>query len=360
MNMSCGGAILHQLKAYGVDCVFGIPGVHTLEFYRQMETAGVAHIGVRHEQGAGFMADGYARVSGRPGTCLLITGPGVTNAATPIGEAYSDSVPVLVISAVNARADLGMGRGALHEITDQEAVTRPLTAFSATVYDPSQANPLLARAFGHFASRRPRPVHIQVPLDVMELPAVLGEPLQLPQRPAPAPGEVAAAAALIRAAKKPVILAGGGAMDAGAQLVQLAERIAAPVVTTIAAKGLIDSRHPLSLGSTLQRADTRAFLAGSDLLLVLGSELSGSDLHLWQSQAEKLESLIGPLFETPTNLAFGGKLLRVDIDPAAVSRDYAADLAIAADCGRTRSSSARCFVSWPGSHFSTVPVNSNG
>ena len=168
-----GGAILHQLKAYGVDCVFGIPGVHTLEFYRQMETAGVAHIGVRHEQGAGFMADGYARVSGRPGTCLLIPGPGVTNAATPIGEAYSDSVPVLVISAVNARADLGMGRGALHEITDQEAVTRPLTAFSATVQDPSQANPLLARAFSHFASRRPRPVHIQVPLDVMDLDATL-------------------------------------------------------------------------------------------------------------------------------------------------------------------------------------------
>ena len=171
MNMSCGGALLHLLKAYGVDTLFGIPGVHTLEFYREMEAAGVRHIGVRHEQGAGFMADGYARASGKPGTCLLITGPGITNAATPIGEAYSDSVPLLVISSVNESGDLGMGRGKLHEITDQRAVTAPLTAFSATALTPAQVEPLLARAFAGFSSARPRPAHIAVPLDVLKAPA---------------------------------------------------------------------------------------------------------------------------------------------------------------------------------------------
>ena len=110
---------MEVLRAYGVDTVFGMPGVHTLEAYRHMNVAGLRHIGVRHEQGAGFMADGYARVSGKPGVCLLISGPGVTNASTPIGQAYSDSVPMLVISSVAATKDLGMGRGKLHEIIYQ-------------------------------------------------------------------------------------------------------------------------------------------------------------------------------------------------------------------------------------------------
>ena len=131
-NLSCGQALTLLLEAYGVDTVFGIPGVHTLELYKGLGAANIRHIQARHEQGAGFMADGYARVSGRPGVCYLITGPGVTNAATPIGQAYSDSIPMLVISSINATADLGMGRGRLHEITDQNAVTAPLTAFSKT------------------------------------------------------------------------------------------------------------------------------------------------------------------------------------------------------------------------------------
>ena len=97
-----GHAVVAQLKAYGVDTVFGIPGVHTLELYRGLAALGIRHIGVRHEQGAGFMADGYARASGKPGVCCLITGPGLMNAATAIGQAYSDSVPMLVLASVNA------------------------------------------------------------------------------------------------------------------------------------------------------------------------------------------------------------------------------------------------------------------
>jgi 5-guanidino-2-oxopentanoate decarboxylase len=169
-TISCGSRLMQILKAYGVDTVFGMPGVHTLEAYRGMDAAGIRHIGVRHEQGAGFMADGYARMSGKPGVCVLISGPGVTNAATPIGQAYSDSVPMLVITSVAANKDLGMGRGTLHEITDQSAVTRPLTAFSETATSPEQVREYIARAFALFESGRPRPVHLSIPLDVFKAP----------------------------------------------------------------------------------------------------------------------------------------------------------------------------------------------
>ena len=169
-KISCGTQLMHLLRAHGVDTIFGMPGVHTLEAYRGIEAAGIRHIGVRHEQGAGFMADGYARVSGKPGICLLITGPGVTNAATPIGQAYSDSQPMLVISSIAATGDLGMGRGRLHEIRDQARVTEPLTAFSAVAMNVEQVHELTARAFALFASARPRPVHISIPLDVLTMP----------------------------------------------------------------------------------------------------------------------------------------------------------------------------------------------
>src|SRR5882672_11587289 len=164
-NMTCGQAAIALLEQYGVDTVFGIPGVHTLDFYRGLADSTIRHVGVRHEQGAGFMADGYARASGRPGVCFVITGPGLTNAATAIGQAFSDSVPMLVLSSVNARDDLGKGRGRLHEITSQQATMAPLTAFSRTVASPAALAPAMADAFDAFAAARPRPVHLEVPLD---------------------------------------------------------------------------------------------------------------------------------------------------------------------------------------------------
>ncbi len=110
-----GGFVIRLLEAYGVDIVFGMPGVHTLELYCGLEGASIRHVLVRHEQGAGFAADGYARVTGKPGVCLLISGPGVTNAATPMGEAYSDSVPMIVISSTCSSDSLGQGWGRLHD-----------------------------------------------------------------------------------------------------------------------------------------------------------------------------------------------------------------------------------------------------
>ncbi|MGA4815018.1 thiamine pyrophosphate-binding protein [Pseudomonas aeruginosa] len=123
-TLTAGQALVRLLANYGVDTVSGIPGVHTLELYRGLPGSGIRHVLTRHEQGAGFMADGYARVSGKPGVCFVITGPGVTNVATAIGQAYADSVPPLVISSVNHSASLGKGWGCLHETQDQRASDR--------------------------------------------------------------------------------------------------------------------------------------------------------------------------------------------------------------------------------------------
>jgi len=311
---SCGTQLMHLLSAHGVDTIFGMPGVHTLEAYRGIEAAGIRHIGVRHEQGAGFMADGYARVSGKPGVCLLISGPGVTNAATPIGQAYSDSQPMLIISSVAAVGDLGMGRGRLHEIRDQARVTEPLTAFSAVAMNVDQVHELTARAFALFASARPRPVHISIPLDVLKLPDS-----RLPSRraaslpPRPDPAAIEAAADLLRRAKRPAIIAGGGSLGGAKEVLVLAERLGAAVVPTIAGKGVIPDDHPLALEATLDRPGTQAFLKVADLVLAVGTELAEPDLWIEET------------------LAFGGPLIRIDIDPATLARDYDPAVAIAAD-----------------------------
>src|SRR5436190_22392444 len=113
---TCGEVLVKLLEAYGVELIFGIPGAHTLELYRGLPATGIRHITPRHEQGAGFMADGYARVSGKPGVCFIVTGPGMTNIATAMGQAYGDSIPMLVISSVNRTDQLGKGGGRLHEL----------------------------------------------------------------------------------------------------------------------------------------------------------------------------------------------------------------------------------------------------
>ncbi len=324
-TVTCGVALMRLLNAYGVDTVFGMPGVHTLELYRDLAAIGIRHIGVRHEQGAGFMADGYARVSGRPGVCLLISGPGVTNAATPMGQAYSDSVPMLVVSSVAERRDLGMGRGRLHEISAQDAVTAPLTAFSAVVLDPEDVPELVARAFAVFTSQRPRPVHISIPLDVIAAPASFAPtPRRMAAAPAPDAESVRRAAELLVKAKRPVIVVGGGAARHGELIRRLAEKLGAAVVPTIAAKGVVPDGHPLVLESTLEREPTQAFVAAADVVLVVGSELAETDL--WASEGK---------------LRLGGKMIRVDIDPAVLVRDYAPEVAIRGDAGATLAALAR-------------------
>jgi len=304
--MNVGEASIKLLEAYGVDTVFGIPGVHTLEFCRGLNQSSIRHIQARNEQGAGFMADGYARASAKPGVALLISGPGVTNALTAIGQAYADSIPMLVVSADAASHTLGKGWGCLHEVPSLTATTAPLTAFSATAMTPEEVPALFARAFSVFSSARPRPVHIAIPIDVLEMPATGDwQPVELPQAPAPIADRVERACALLRGAKQPMIYVGGGATLAGSAITEIAERLGAPVISSIAGKGIVPGSHPLSLGGGVVRKEVLQYLKNADVVLAVGTELSEVD-----SFEGKLE--------------IDGKIIRIDIDPGQMNDRYPA------------------------------------
>lgn len=271
MSMTCGEALVRLLESYGVDTVFGIPGVHTLELCRGLAGSSIRHVQARNEQGAGFMADGYARSSGRPGVCMVISGPGVTNALTAIGQAYADSMPVLMISSDAASHTLGKGWGALHEVPSLTTLTGQLTAFSACAMRPGDLPELVGKAFSIFASERPRPVHIAVPLDVLAQPvAQTWHIVTPPGRPYPEPQAVQAAATVLGNAQRPVIMVGGGACDASDAVRELAERLDAPVLTSNAGKGVISDFHPLAAGSTVVRPQAQAFLSMADAVLAVG------------------------------------------------------------------------------------------
>jgi acetolactate synthase-1/2/3 large subunit len=314
---TCGEVLVQLLEAYGVEQVFGIPGVHTVELYRGLARSSIRHVTPRHEQGAGFMADGYARVSGKPGVCFIITGPGMTNIATAMGQAYADSIPMLVISSVQSRSQLGGGRGKLHELPNQSSLVGGVAAFSHTLMSAAELPGVLARAFAVFQAGRPRPVHIEIPLDVLveDADALLcSAPVQV-SRAGAAPDAVGQMAALLATARRPLILAGGGAIDAAAELTELAERLGAPVALTINAKGLLPSRHPLLIGSTQSLVATRALVAEADVVLAIGTELAETDYDVTFAGG----------FEIP------GALLRIDIDPDQTVRNYPPKLALVAD-----------------------------
>lgn len=307
-------ALVELLQAYGIDTVFGIPGVHNLALYRGLQDGTPRHVLPRHEQAAGFMADGYARVSGRPAACFVITGPGVTNIATALGQANSDSLPMLVIATVVERADLGLGRGRLHEIPRQRELCRALAGFAETALVPEVLPELVARAFAGFVAARPRPAVIEVPVDVLVQPVwERWRPVSLPLPPHPDPGQVEAAARLLAAARRPATILGGGALRLGRLALDLVERLGCPVVTTVAAKGLVPESHPLSLGATLPAESTREILARCDRLLVVGSELAETDL--WRDLPK-----------------VAGRAIRVDIDPDRLADPrLPVDLAVLAD-----------------------------
>jgi acetolactate synthase I/II/III large subunit len=314
---TCGEALVELLSAHGVDTVFGIPGVHTVELYRGFPRSGLRHITPRHEQGAGFMADGYARASGKPAACFIITGPGLTNIATALGQAYADSVPILVISSVNNAHELGLGEGRLHELPSQRNLMAGLTAFSHTLNRADEVPIVLSRAFSVFRSARPRPVHIEIPLDVIVAPAnerIASGPTALSFRPHPDPQSIAVAADLLRQARRPLIVLGGGAQDAAEAARHLVDRLEAPAVLTINGKGILPGGHPLSLGSSLPQAPMHDEFAAADVVLAIGTELGETDTLLFNERPK-----------------IGGTLIRVDIDPAQLASNAIADIGIVAD-----------------------------
>ncbi|HZR40083.1 MAG TPA: thiamine pyrophosphate-binding protein [Ktedonobacteraceae bacterium] len=311
-------ATIATLRAYHVDTIFGIPGAHTLPLYDALsQEPGLHHILARHEQGAGFMADGYARATGHVGVVCTITGPGVTNVATPVANAYADSVPLLLISSSLPRASQRRALGELHEVKDQLGTMASLSGWSRCVTGVEEIPDALHEAFRVLQSGRPRAAYLQIPYDLFESHAdVQILPMRTSGPIPPSQASLAAAERLLRHAQRPLIIAGNGVTAAGAhqQLARLAQRLQAPVLLGSKSHDVLPSDHPLTLTSTGYDLipELLSLVSASDVVLVVGSKLG----------AERTGAGRLPLSST---------LIHIDIEPDEIGRAYPATVAMVAD-----------------------------
>ncbi|WP_028922971.1 thiamine pyrophosphate-binding protein [Pseudonocardia acaciae] len=316
--MSTGGQVLVEaLRTHGVDTVFGIPGTHNLAVFAALDQAGVRVVLTRHEQGAGYAADGYARVSGRPGVCLTTSGPAILNASAAASQAWSDSVPVLFVAPGLPTGHPGLGNGYLHEVRDQRGAMAAIVAHAHRVRSVPEIPHAVAAAFAAMLGGRPRPAYLEIPLDLLDATASVGpvDPLPLPAV-LPTEDALDSAAALLAGARRPVIIAGGGARGASGSLRALAGRLGAPVVTSTNGKGAVDESDPLAVGAGLHQPAVRALVEDGDVVLAVGTELAPSDM--WN----------GPF-------ALSGALVRIDIDPAGLSTNADPTSRLLGDAGPT-------------------------
>lgn len=312
-----GAAVIDSLVAHGVTDVFGIPGTHNLELYRYLPASGIRHVVTRHEQGAGYAADGYARVCGRPGVIITTSGPGITNAITALATAHADSIPVLAISPGPPRGQVGADVGWLHEVKNQQSALEAVCGRSIRVESADEIPEVVAGIFEQFATSRPRPVHLEIPVDVLE-----GEWLRRPAPVRSVPGPVGPSrvrteeiAAALDGARRPLLVAGGGARGAGEQVRAFADH-GVRVLTTVNGKGILDESHPSSLGAGIRLAAAHRLLDEADVLLIVGSELGDSDL--WGGVVTSGE----PGRRT---------VVRIDVDPAQMHKNVTADIAVVGD-----------------------------
>ncbi len=307
MKRPLGAQISHALKDRGVEVIFGIPGVHNQEMYRGIEEAGITHVLARHEQGAGFMADGYARATGKPGVAYVITGPGLCNAMTPIGQAYSDSVPMLVMSS--CLSDVQAQHGQLHQMKDQRGAAETVADWSLQGNDAASVYGLIDRAFEEFALSRPRPKHIQVPIAQLQAEA---EPA-LPPNPAASRTyvpELAQVASLLSMSKRPLFILGGGARSDLWR--QILTRLGAACFTTYAGRGLVGTGYALDFGAMLPRPGSAEVIGSADLVVAIGTELG--EVDLWRDDLGHLSQLV-----------------RVDLDPQVLADRHRANIRIQSD-----------------------------
>ncbi len=243
--------IVDALRAEGVRHVFGLPGVHNLAIYDALLAQhDITHILARHEQGAAFMADGYTRASGRPGVVAVTTGPGATNTLTPMVESWAGSQPVLTLMSDIPAALIGKDLGALHEVPNQIDCFKPVCRWAETIYEATQFPAAVQRAFHLFRTERPGPVALSLPTDLLvgKTPGRLTAPTGA--RPDCDPQRIDQAAEALRRARRPLIVAGGGVVLAGggAELVEVARRLGAPVLTSVMGRGSVPETDPLWLG----------------------------------------------------------------------------------------------------------------
>ncbi|MEP1538899.1 MAG: thiamine pyrophosphate-binding protein [Paracoccaceae bacterium] len=302
-----GAQISHMLKDRGVDVIFGIPGVHNQEMYRGIEEAGITHVLARHEQGAGFMADGYARASGKPGVAYVISGPGLCNIMTPMGQAYSDSVPLLVISS--CLDETAATKGQLHQMKDQSAAAETVCDWAEEARSVDAAYALIDRALLEFETNRPRSKSISVPIQLLESQAAAA-PSRADIEPLRCDDNAAAEVLLshLTGAQRPLFVFGGGVRTAFARSV--AEATGAATFTTYAGRGLVGD-YPLNFGSSLARPSSADVIGSADVVIAMGTELA--DVDLWRA-----------------HLGHKAVLIRVDIDPVVLGDRQRAGIQIKA------------------------------
>lgn len=310
-TLTGGEAIVSGLVAHGVDTVFGLPGAQVYGLFDAFHQAQLKVIGARHEQACGYMAFGYARSSGRPGVFSVVPGPGVLNASAALLTAFGCNEPVLCVTGQVPTQFLGKGRGHLHEMPDQLATLRSYVKWADRIEYPGNAPTVVARAFQEMMSGRRGPASVEMPWDVFTqragtAAAMVLEPLSAPE---PDPDLVKQAAALIKASRAPMIFVGSGAIEAGDDILELAEMIDAPVVAFRSGRGIVSNAHELGL----TMAAAYKLWPTTDLMIAIGTraELPASGFR-WPYQPVGLKSV------------------RIDIDPTEMRR-VVVDAAIVAD-----------------------------
>ena len=301
------------LRDFGITVFFGIPGIHNLPFYRSFHREGHKLVTVRHEQSAAFMADGFARASGKIAGNLLIDGPGFLNAATAIAQARADSVPIVILTPCSS-ADSTVGK--LHELPGQAIVAKEITRAHLRLGKSTTAREIAKFLEQKLYCERPGPVHIEIPLSLLN--TQVDHPGEMDKYQIDQDLEVASvkfATEVLRNSKRPIIVVGGGAVHAQQELVEFAEKIDAPVVNSTNAKGLLPNGHRLKVGYSPSFPEVRTLLEEADVVIALGTELGETDFDFF-------------LLREELSLKY---VIRVDIDPMQLQANATADIPILGD-----------------------------
>jgi acetolactate synthase-1/2/3 large subunit len=324
MNSPSGGILtgarvaVAALEDAGVSVAFGLPGVHNLPLWRELNGSPIRLVGVRHEQTAAYAADGYARASGRVGVALTTTGPGAANTLAAVGEAWASRQPIVVIATdipTTARRP-GVWRGVLHEATDQAAMFRPVVKEAIRVRSADEIGPAVERALRSALAPPSRPVYVEIPTDLLRAQTKGSDPLRVVEGSVPRADreQLDRALELLERARRPLIWAGGGALQsgAGAAVAALAERLVAPVILTFSAKGLVPPGHPCLVESPPHVPEVGALWDEADVVVAIGSDLDGMMTQAWKQP------------QPP-------HMVTVNVDAQDASKNYRPDVVVEAD-----------------------------
>ncbi len=309
-RMSGANAILQSLIINGIDTIFGLPGGQLDHFFDAIyhEKDRIRLIGTRHEQGAAYMAFGYARSTGKVGTYTVVPGPGVLNSTAAICSAYATDTPVLCVTGQIPSGSIGKGYGELHELPDQLATMKTLTKYADRIDHHAQASGIITEAFKTLTSGRPRPVSIEMPMDIMGMQDNVILPEAYEHTPlAPDMDHVKAAAKTLGRARRPMIVVGGGANHAPAEVLEIAEMLQAPVVSFRSGRGIVSDRH--YLGQNYPAG--HQLWAKADVVLAIGTRLQLQQ-QFWGVDHEL-------------------KIIRIDIDPVEIDRINEPEVGIVGD-----------------------------